>query len=70
MGKYFPIIDNPKVTLGTMDKNGNIPQDPVITIGPTSKQGTDLPSGKKHSDYIDKYGYHDIVNKMLEDHQE
>ena len=68
MCKLLPTINNPIISLGTMDENGN-PQDPVITIFPVSKWVMNLPSGKNHYDYIDKHGYYDIF-KMLEDHKE
>ena len=67
MGKFLPTINNPTITLGTMNENSN-PQDPVITIGPVSKRGMNLPSGKNHAYYIDKHGYYDIFN-LLEDHK-
>ena len=46
MGKFLPTINIPTIFLGTMDENGK-PQDPAITIGPVSKRGMNLPSGKK-----------------------
>ena len=68
IGKLLPTINNPTISLGTMEDNGT-PQDPVITIVPVSKRGMNFPSGKNHTDYIDKNYYYDIVN-MLENFKE
>ena len=68
MCKLLPTINNPIISLGTMDENGDH-KDSAIMIVPVSKLGMNLPSGKIYAYYIEKHGYYDIF-KMLEDHKE
>ena len=54
----------PTKTLGSFHEDGNHRDLHILAIGEVIKKGDNLPSGKNHSNYIDKKGTYDIVGYM------
>ena len=65
--QYLPEM-KPNKVLGAIDDHGQ-PKEPVYCIGPVTERGSLLPSGRNHADYIDKTGYYDL-GQYLVDHKE
>ena len=65
--KYLLEVEQ-KIVIGAINEYGQ-PRTPSIALGPVTKRGKDLPSGKNHADYINKKGVYDIVKFQL-DHKD